>query len=433
MSSSLIAATFASSSSFGYSAAFRASTLTSGGSGAETTTAPSEVRKANHKHDDHDHGWHRGQHTGSTDASQASGEAYTSLKIKIEQTFSSLLNHGDDSAGTDDSSTDTAASFEGVFKARIQLSGPDGTVEAKLKLKFQGDGAQTGDDFKNALQGFTDALFSALRSLYGTPPSAIADNAPAPAVSTTAPTAVTATPSGLGAADPGATNPVALPTASAPTPSTASSDVATATDTSTPPTPAPAPAQTNTSTAFNRSVTIKLRLTYDSFNNNVGGLVNQLAQPNITDAFPGLGSALDDLASQFDKLLSLAPAASGTPPTLGQFLSALSQAFGGNGAAGAQAAATASPTPTLPAPETSQTDAAAIAAGSVPAATNSIADEAAETPAVMAAETPPPPSTATLQHYTAMAEYKQVLSYSDAGSSFSLQTRLRASAVYELA
>ncbi len=159
-------------------------------------------------------------------------------------------------------------------------------------------------------------------------------------------------------------------------------------------------------------MSIKLRLTYDSFENNLGPLVNQLAQPNLGDALPGLTALLGDLADRFGTLLSQTSGAGAGAPSLQEFLTALSGSFFG------------------PKPDAAATQ---LPAGPPTDAATEVTAGAAKGPALPAELPAAAPAPAAAQHYTALTEYKQVLAYSDAGSSVRLQASLSARVVYEVA
>ena len=353
------------------------------------------MRRLRHGDDGHHH--RRDHRVSHAERQDASGTAFATLKLKIEETFSSLTGAGD----SNDDSAESTSSFEGEFQARFQFSGPDGEFKAKLKFSMDSDSAQSGTDFASALQGFAQTLFAALNALYGGSASPTTPTLPAPAdggastptLPTPAPTsASTSATAAVDATPVGATPPADTPPEVAPAPTA-------------PPNPVTGGFATTTT-----SFSIKLRATYDSFENNLGPLANQLAQPNVGDAFPALTSLLNDLADRFGQLVSHSPAAGTSAPSLQDFLKALSGSF-----FGPKPAATTEPVAADPAPS------ATASADIAPAVTD---PGLPETP--LAADT-------TMQRYTAMAQYRQVLTYSDAASSFSLQTRLSARMVYEVA
>ena len=70
-----------------------------------------------------------------------------------------------------------------------------------------------------------------------------------------------------------------------------------------------------------------MRLSYDSFDNQLGSLVNRLARPDVGQTTPAVAEQLGELASRFTQLLSAAPGTGSAQLTLGGFLVALSQAM----------------------------------------------------------------------------------------------------------
>lgn len=381
----------------------------SGPARPEGTEEVPEARRL--RHDDHEHRRGRHHRTSRSDDAAGSGAAFTTLKLKIEQTFSALTGAG---SGDDDSST-TVSGFEGEFQAKIQFSGSEGEFKAKLKFSLDSDSATGAADFASALQGFAQTLFAAQNALYGgdtapatpTLPDAGGSTAPItpPALSDTP------TPTVPAVTDPVVTPPPADAAPIVPGPPSA--------------TPQPLPSRAST------SISIKLRATYDSFENNLGPLVNQLAQPNLTDAFPALTSLLGDLADRFGQLVSQTPAAGANAPSLNDFLKALSGSLFGT----LPPSSVEAPTADLSTAALSEAPAAASTAAATtdPAATaTTLADPAVTDPVVT--DTPSPaPSAVTAQRYTATLQYQQVLAYSDAGSSVSLRTSLSARMVYEVA
>lgn len=392
VNTSSIATTQALNSQTGYSLSIRAS---SGPARPEGTDDSSEVRRLRHR--DHEHHHDHDHRTSRSDDQGYSGSAFTSLKLKIEETFSSLTGR----TGTDAEDSTSSSEFEGEFQARIQFSGPDGEFKAKLKFSLDSDSATAGADFASAMQGFAQTLFAALNALYG---GGSTPALPGPTESTTPvgtdPAATPALP-----APPPAPAPVADDTvAAAPAPAANPEPIVVA------PPASPSTPTTGSFSPTTTSFSIKLRATYDSFENNLGPLVNQLAQPDVGNAFPALTSLLQDLADRFGQLVSQAPAEGSNAPSLQDFLQALSGSFFTPQPEASADPATADPsTPALPAPQT---------------------DAPPTDPVVTDAPTAPAP---TSQRFTAMAQYRQVLTYSDAGSSLSLQTSMSARLVYEVA
>lgn len=329
------------------------------------------------------------------------------MKLKIEQTFSALTG----ATSSDDDPSTAASGFEGEFQAKFQFSGPDGQFKAQLKFSLDSDSATGATDFASALQGFAQTLFAALNALYG---------------NNTSPATPTLPSAGSGTADTATapTTPPALIDTPAPTlPAVVTDPVISAPPAdASPVVPGPTSATPQPSRA-STSISIKLRATYDSFENNLGPLVNQLAQPNLTDAFPALTSLLSDLADRFGQMVSQTPAAGADAPSLNDFLKALSGSLFG----------------TLPPPSPETLTADPSTAATTAAATTDPADTAASSadpgvtdPVVADAPSPTPPAT-TAQRYTATLQYQQVLAYSDAGSAVSLRASLSARMVYEMA
>jgi hypothetical protein len=346
---------------------------------AERTNRSAEVREVPEVRDvrrGHHHHAHRG---GRRESADPSGEAFATLKIKIQQTVASLIAAGTDE--TDAPSTDGAPGpgSEGVlkFSAKIRMSGPDGTLDAQLKLRLDGGSAADGGGFAAAVQGFTQALFSALQALYGGARPALE----APPVAAAAPSS-------------GAT------TTTVATPVVADN----AGEDTTIPTPAPAASEA-LSPNGSRAVSVRLRLSYDAFGSNLGSLVNQLAQPEGSSAAAGMTAWLDDLGERFGQMMSLAPNSGAEVPTLDAFLTALARSLFG---AGSETA--------VPSGETALVDTP------VPEATPAA-------PVTTTATLAPP----TAQRFVAMAEYRQVVSYGDAALSVLLQGGPRGSALYGLA
>ncbi|HYN38232.1 MAG TPA: hypothetical protein VES39_03170 [Rhodospirillales bacterium] len=347
---------------------------------SERTDRSSEVRDV--QRGLHHHA-HRGRHR---ESAEPSNEAFATLKVKIQQTVSSLMDKGA-GAAAEPGAESAAPASGGVLriKAKFEMSGPEGSIEARMKIRLDAGSADAAAGFAAVMQSFAETLYAALQTLYGgaqasppagavTPPPAGAPAAlpatspaaaapaspaaaaPPPAVATPV-VAEAATAAAVAANSTAVLPPAVLPLASAVTPSAAGSDAANA----------------------SRSLTVKLRLTYDAFGSSLGTLVNQLAQLDVSNDRPDVSPLLGDLAERFARMMSLAPGAGSGAPSLNTFLSALSRSFFGVGADMAQA--------TTPASDTAPGEVIAPAA---------------------------PPSQAAIQRFTAMAEYRQVFSFGTA-------------------
>lgn len=362
---------------------------------SERTDRSSEVRDVQRGHHHHAH---RGRRR---ESAEASNEAFATLKVKIEQTVSSLMDKSAGAAAAAEPGAASAAPASGgvlQIKAKFEMSGPEGSIEARMKIRLDSGSADAASGFAAVMQSFAETLYAALQTLYG------GAQASSPAGAVTAPPAGSS--ATLPAPAPAAAAP-ASPAAAAPAPAVATpvvADVPAAADSTevlppaaTPITNAVTPSAVGNDAAnASRSLTVKLRLTYDAFGSSLGPLVNQLAQPGVGSDRPDLSPLLGDLAERFAQMMSVATGGGAGAPSLDTFLAALSRSFFGAGG-------TASPTPALPAPSA-----------------NTPADPAPVTAAV-------PPAQPATQRFTAMAEYKQVLSFGDA------PITLRSSFVYGLA
>lgn len=317
--------------------------------------------------DHHDHGCHRGRGRGEDDATSA---LKISLKAEVRSTFEALAG-GDEAAAP-------AAEFDAEFKARIRFDGPEGRVDFKLKMELDDVDSAT---FQSALQGFTETLYAALRSMYGSEPQT---PAPSDSAGVTA-AALAADPSA------GTTAPPATPATTAPAPAAgalpvAESDVAPspapqpiATDVADTAVPAPAAGQTAATPAATGSLNLRLRLSYTSFGDSVGPLMQRLAQPGAADD-GAAGSLFGELSERFDALTAAGGGNADGKLSLGPFLNALAQRF---------APPPASAAVDTPAEESTAEESTAE-------------DTAPEAPA-------PAPSTFGVFRFT--AEYRQVFSY----------------------
>ncbi|MFA6262540.1 MAG: hypothetical protein WC760_13820, partial [Bacteroidia bacterium] len=173
----------------------------------------------------------------------------------------------------------------------------------------------------------------------------------------------------------------------------------------------PAPAESAspalpTPSSGSASLSIRVRLTYGSFDGQLGALTNQLAQPDVGNDVPAVGAMFNDLAARFSQLLSTAPGGDGQHTTLGGFLAALAHAF--------KQPSGGTPIKVGPADDVAETPAPSIAVGE-PAPT---------------AATAPAPAT---QAVSASVSYRQLMTYENASSSFMLQASLRSHMVYATA
>jgi len=246
-------------------------------------------------------------------------EALSQLKLKIEQTLGGLTQATDNAVDVPEEAAAPSTEFEVELRAQIHVSGPNGSVDAKFKLSLETSSDDAGNgDFSSALQSFSEALFSALKTLYGAEPQMSAPTA-SPAVLTdalnTASTDPVALPEVPGVPDaPVTTEPVVVAEPAAATPA--------------------APATSNAG-----SVSVRLRLAYTSFDSQLGPLTQRLAQPGVAEEVPAIGTMFGDLAERFSQMLSAAPSNGSSQPSLTTFLSALAQSFAGAAASGTPAAA----------------------------------------------------------------------------------------------
>ena len=215
-------------------------------------------------------------------------EAFAELKVKITQTLTAQVAPAP-AAETNANSDDSAAT---------------GSVEIALKAGLQ----VSGGDFGSALQSFAETLFSALQTLYGTPPQA------------TQAAAADASPAVLVGAS---TDPVEAP---ADTP--ADTPVVAETPSTDPVVAEPTTAATPS--VGSGSLSIRLRLAYTSFDSQLGTLAQRLAQPDVGSTVPAVGAMFGDLAERFSQLQSAVAGAADAHPNLASFLKSLAQAFGGN-------------------------------------------------------------------------------------------------------
>lgn len=280
------------------------------------------------------------------------------LQIKVEQTFSALTAPstgapaaaGIPAGSAADGDSDEAGGFAATLKAKFDLS--QGGFSASVSIRVGSEGQAGNGDFAAQMQGFVQTLYAALHTLFG-------GNQAHP--NATHGTPVT---TGVAAALPGAPAGTTAPAAPAADDAAASAGVPA---TSTPATDAPAATAagvTGSATAAgttaaaapatsSASMSIRLRLTYNSFGSQMGPLTQQLAQPGAAQAAPGMADLLGDLSTRFSQLLAASPTGSGGGLSLSDFLNALAQAFSAGGAnPPATVEASATPAATAPAADT---------------------------------------------------------------------------------
>lgn len=212
-------------------------------------------------------------------------EAFAELKVKIAQTLTAQQAPAP-AAETHAGSEDSAAT---------------GSIEIALKARLRA----SGGDFGTALQSFAETLFSALQTLYGTPPQA------------TQAAAANASPAVLVGAS---TDPVDTPADTPVVAEMPSTDPVVAEPTTTAATPS----------ATSGSLSIRLRLAYSSFDSQLGPLAQRLAQPDVGSEVPAVGAMFGDLAERFSQLQTAAAGAAAAHPNLASFLKSLAQSFAGN-------------------------------------------------------------------------------------------------------
>lgn len=210
-----------------------------------------------------------------------------SLKAQVQAVFS-----GGAASGDEGGDSDSGGLVDAELKARLRFEGPQGRVDLKLEIELDDASRET---FDAALSSFTETLYAALRSLYGSEPQGA--RLPSPASPPPPPPAL-------------ASPPPPAPAAAATTTPVTTTPVSTTPVTATP-APAPAPAAPSTGSVADPApqpttpaeagsalrVDLRLRLRYSSFEDSMGGLVQRLAQPGAVE--PGL---FDDLVQRFDEL-----------------------------------------------------------------------------------------------------------------------------------
>jgi hypothetical protein len=324
-----------------------------------------------------------------------SGQGFTTLKFKVSETFSALSNGG---SSTQDATDGTDASSD-VNASDTAGSGGQLEFKMQISMKTLSDGASV--DISAAMQKFVETLYSALKVLHGADPSA-ANTLP----SDGADAGVAATDSlALGGDSAQAANAdEAVSSADQSVDPNASADASTTDASGT-------DAAASTSQPLS-SVSVKLRLTYNSFDDSMGSLVNQLAQPGVGSAVPAVGAMFKDLTDRFSQLLS--SAGQSDQQSLNGFLKALASSFG------APAASAANDTAALP---TDNGD--ATGDGTDPSTTDAAAGS--ETTDVTATPTP------TKAYRTAMAEYEQVLSFGSGANASTMSVSMRRPVAFEVA
>jgi hypothetical protein len=345
---------------------------------AAAVAAPTTTAVQSHHHRHHEHHDEGDEHSGHHDQ-----QAYMALQIKVEQTFTALTSSATSASATDPNASATTpaatgdegedgGSFAATLKAKFSLS--QGGMSASLSIRMSSEGQAGSGDLAAQMQGFVQTLYAALHTLFGG--SAANPNA---TLGTPVDTGAAAALAGSTASAPTATGATASTAPASATPDAAESSTAPATDASATTAAAAAPAASTPANASG-ALSIKLRLTYNSFGSQLGPLTQQLAQPGAAQAAPGMANLLGDLSAQFAQMLSASPAGSGSGLSLGAFLNALAQSF-----------APAAPAATQP-------------GGPTPAAAPE-ASAPATTPAT-ASDSPAPAST------PAASAYGQVLSFS---------------------
>lgn len=344
------------------------------------------------------HGGHERRHERReerrTERRDDRSEAFAQLKVKVQQTLQGSAPA--EAGGSGDNG------FEAELKASIHLSGPNGSVDAKIKLSLDAESGASnggdGNDFASALQGFTEALFSALKTLYGAEPQT--------------PQSATSTVSAPVLTDALASAPSTTIASSTDTPAPATEAAAGSAPAAVPSTDTPAPAESATSTpssaSGSASLSIRVRMTYGSFDGQLGALTHRLAQPDVGGDVPAVGAMFNDLAARFSQLLSTAPG-DGAHTTLGGFLAALAHAF-------------KQPSGGTP-----------IKAGPADGAADAGAAAEAPAPTVAVGEPAPTATAPSTQAVSASFSYRQLMTYENTSSAFMLQASLRSPMVYATA
>jgi hypothetical protein len=296
-----------------------ASTGTASTDAAGTAVAAPAVNQVqgHHRHQHQEHHGDGDEHSGQHDP-----QAYMELKIKVAQTFSALTApSGTPADGTPSApaTTDAASGgFAAMLKARFSVS--EGGMSASVSIRMSAEGQTAGTDLGAQMQGFVQTLYAALHTLFGGNPAGANTTAGTP-VSTGAAAALTDAsnaPAAAGTVSGTAPTSTAATSAADVTAGTAAGPVGAAT------TPANAAASPAPATS---SLSVRVRLTYNSFGSQLGSLTQQLAQPGAATAAPGMGDLLSELSVRFGQMVSMSPNSGASRPTLSDFLTALAQSF----------------------------------------------------------------------------------------------------------
>lgn len=251
----------------------------------------------------------RDPHGGTTRAEGSRDETRLTLSAKIVQTFATYLPVESDQS--EDADGSGAAHFEASFKLSISDHG------TRARLKFEMDGNGDGADFASLMNSFVETLHASLQALFGASQAMPTSGANAPAqlplsaaagtgAATQGPSPAADSVSDESAANQAAERPV---TGTAQLIEDGSQDVQ------------------STALSRNAALSIKVRMTYHSFDRQMGELVQQLASPEAIRSVPLVAPWLDDLSERFDQLTPALARSGGTIPTLGDFLKALADTF----------------------------------------------------------------------------------------------------------
>jgi hypothetical protein len=224
-----------------------------------------------------------------------------SLHLTVVQTYSALT-------GTSQDGTDPAA-------------GAATGSSANLSIRMSLDGQGSAADLASQLKGFSEVLYAAMRTLFGgtssTSAGALGGSGSDVPVD---PTAALADPS-TAASQAVTPYPDAVVAATQDTTDTGATNSGTGQDGQAP------GSDTSAGSNSSQSLTIKLRMTYQGFDSQMGSLSQQLAQTDANQAPHGLGSLLGDLSSRFDQMLFLTGHTAAQKPQLSEFLSALAKSL----------------------------------------------------------------------------------------------------------
>jgi hypothetical protein len=351
-----------------------------------------------HRHGHHGEGHDRGQDSEQRGLGQ-SGQGFTTLKLKVTETFSALSSGSSSTQdAVDDTDADTSVDSGDSTSAATASAATGRQIEFKMQISMPGSSDGASLDIGAAMQKFVETLYSALKVLHGAEPS----------VPSTSPSEVTD--AEAVAADSLALSGEGDPAATAEEVVSGTEGEADATTTDTTGTNASAPTSPPLS-----SVSIKLRLTYNSFDDSMGSLVNQLAQPGVGSSVPAVGAMFKDLTDRFSQLLS----SSGQQDqmSLNGFLTALAGS--------------------LNAPATAPVDGEAA----VPALTDEtgepvaepVTDPSADPAADASGDAAPATPTLPKVYRNAMAEYEQVLKFGSGGNSSTMTMSFKQPVALEVA